>query len=146
MQLVEPMKLGMILSARPGERAQSRHEYIPGSSVLHTAASFFRGLRARTIAVLICHDNGIHDAALGIKWPGVLHTVAERSDRGVAGSAGITDWKLSQRAHDELRARGVGSKITLVEGAPHGFDAKAQPGDETFAMKKLSAGRARSFC
>ncbi|KAK7725537.1 hypothetical protein SLS63_008141 [Diaporthe eres] len=46
----------------------------------------------------------------------------------------LVDWKLSQRAHDELRANGVDSKITLVDGAPHGFDAKAQPGDETFAI------------
>lgn len=46
----------------------------------------------------------------------------------------LVDWKLSQRAHDELQANGVDSEITLVDGAPHGFDAKAQPGDETFAI------------
>lgn len=46
----------------------------------------------------------------------------------------LVDWKLSQRAHDELQANGVDSKLTLVDGAPHGFDAKAQPGDETFAI------------
>ncbi|KAG6362496.1 hypothetical protein INS49_010728 [Diaporthe citri] len=40
----------------------------------------------------------------------------------------------AHRAHDELQASGVDSKITLVDGAPHGFDAKAQPGDETFAI------------
>lgn len=45
----------------------------------------------------------------------------------------LVNWKLSQRAHNELQANGVDTQIALVEGAPHGFDAKAQPGDATFA-------------
>lgn len=46
----------------------------------------------------------------------------------------LVDSKLSQRAHDELQANGVDTKVVLVEAASHGFDAKAQPGDETFAI------------
>lgn len=46
----------------------------------------------------------------------------------------LVNWKLSQRAHDELQANGVDTKLTLVEGGPHGFDTKAQPGDATFVV------------
>jgi acetyl esterase/lipase len=39
--------------------------------------------------------------------------------------------KFSQYAHTELKAKGVETELVLVEGAGHGFDAKAKPGDET---------------
>ncbi|PVH74399.1 alpha/beta-hydrolase [Cadophora sp. DSE1049] len=40
--------------------------------------------------------------------------------------------KLSQKAHDELVAAGHESHLVLVEGAPHGLDARMQEGDDTY--------------
>lgn len=58
----------------------------------------------------------------------------------------LVNWKLSQRAHDELQANGVDTRIILVEGAPHGFDAKAQPGDATFAAVEKDLSSSRHTC
>ncbi|KAF5264219.1 hypothetical protein FOXYS1_5005 [Fusarium oxysporum] len=41
---------------------------------------------------------------------------------------------ISQRAHDELKNLGVETQIELIEGAGHGFDAGAAPGDEKFTI------------
>lgn len=41
---------------------------------------------------------------------------------------------LSPRTQDELQVNRVDTRITLVERAPHGFDAKAPPGDAKFAV------------
>lgn len=46
----------------------------------------------------------------------------------------LVDSRLSQRAHDELLASGFDTRLTHVEGASHGFDAKAQRGDKTFTV------------
>ncbi|KAH7014008.1 hypothetical protein B0J12DRAFT_443643 [Macrophomina phaseolina] len=46
----------------------------------------------------------------------------------------LVDHKFSGRAHQELKARGVETELVLVPDAPHGFDARAQPGDENFAV------------
>lgn len=40
--------------------------------------------------------------------------------------------RFSTAAHEELQKYGVESKLILRDNAPHGFDARAQPGDETF--------------
>lgn len=42
--------------------------------------------------------------------------------------------KFSQQAYDELKARGVETELVLVDGAGHGFDAKAKPGEENFEI------------
>ncbi|KAM0415898.1 hypothetical protein ACHAPT_013160 [Fusarium lateritium] len=42
--------------------------------------------------------------------------------------------RLSQRAHDELKSRGVETELVLVEGGQHGFDENAQPGDSVFGL------------
>lgn len=46
----------------------------------------------------------------------------------------LVNWNLPPRAQDGLQVNGVDTKITLVERAPHGFDAKTPPGDATFAV------------
>ncbi|EEU38492.1 uncharacterized protein NECHADRAFT_55379 [Fusarium vanettenii 77-13-4] len=42
--------------------------------------------------------------------------------------------RLSQRAHDELKSRGVETELALVDGGQHGFDESAQPGDGVFGL------------
>ncbi|KFY86576.1 hypothetical protein V500_07539 [Pseudogymnoascus sp. VKM F-4518 (FW-2643)] len=42
--------------------------------------------------------------------------------------------KFSQHAYDELKAKGMETELVLVEGAGHGFDAKAKPGDDFFTI------------
>jgi acetyl esterase/lipase len=42
--------------------------------------------------------------------------------------------EFSKRAYDELRSRGTETIIEFVDGAGHGFDARAQPGDDAFAV------------
>jgi acetyl esterase/lipase len=38
--------------------------------------------------------------------------------------------RFSEKAHEELKDKGVNTKLVIVEGAPHGFDAGSKPGDE----------------
>lgn len=42
----------------------------------------------------------------------------------------LVDCRFSVRAHEALRAAGVETELVVVEGAAHGFDARAGPGDE----------------
>lgn len=42
--------------------------------------------------------------------------------------------KFSEQAHAELKEKGVDTKLVIVEGGPHGFDAGAKPGDGKFAI------------
>ncbi|KAJ4241699.1 hypothetical protein NW757_012039 [Fusarium falciforme] len=44
------------------------------------------------------------------------------------------DPKFSQRAHAELKEKGVETELVVVEGAAHGFDHGAKPGDEKFEI------------
>ncbi|KAF2102788.1 alpha/beta-hydrolase [Rhizodiscina lignyota] len=42
--------------------------------------------------------------------------------------------EFSQRACEQLKGAGAESHLVIVDGAPHGFDAAALPGDEYFAI------------
>ncbi|KAL4874504.1 Alpha/Beta hydrolase protein [Aspergillus karnatakaensis] len=46
----------------------------------------------------------------------------------------LFDVRFSKKAAEELKSNGVGAEIVIVEGAPHGFDAMAKPGDEKFSI------------
>ncbi|KAH6661747.1 Alpha/Beta hydrolase protein [Halenospora varia] len=46
----------------------------------------------------------------------------------------LVDQEFSQRAHNEVKSHGSESHLVLIEGAGHGFDAAAQPGDDKFAV------------
>lgn len=42
--------------------------------------------------------------------------------------------RFSERAHAELKEKGVETQLVVVTGGSHGFDAGAKPGDENFAI------------
>ncbi|KAH9205682.1 Alpha/Beta hydrolase protein [Leptodontidium sp. 2 PMI_412] len=42
--------------------------------------------------------------------------------------------RFSEKAHAELKEKGVETELVIVDGAAHGFDAGAKPGDEKFAI------------
>lgn len=44
------------------------------------------------------------------------------------------DDKFSRKAHEELKASGVETELLIVEGAPHGFDARLARNDEGFKV------------
>lgn len=44
------------------------------------------------------------------------------------------DEKFARQAHAELQSHGVESKLLIVEGAPHGFDARLKRGDDAFRV------------
>ncbi|KAK5043487.1 hypothetical protein LTR84_011956 [Exophiala bonariae] len=44
----------------------------------------------------------------------------------------VVDVKFARRAHEELKAKGSDTHLVIVEGAPHGFDARINAGDKLF--------------
>lgn len=53
----------------------------------------------------------------------------------IHGSADtLVDVKLSERAFEALKKRGVDTELVIEKGAPHGFDAGAKPGDHKYEI------------
>lgn len=50
----------------------------------------------------------------------------------------VVDVKFARRAHEELKAKGSETELVIVEGAPHGFDARVSAGDKQFEI--IAAG------
>lgn len=44
------------------------------------------------------------------------------------------DVKITERAYTELKGNGVETELALVEGAPHGFDARLKRDDAAFGV------------
>lgn len=42
--------------------------------------------------------------------------------------------EFSRRAFEELKRKGVDTKLVVEEGAPHGFDAGAKPGEHKYEL------------
>jgi acetyl esterase/lipase len=48
----------------------------------------------------------------------------------------LVDVKFSQKLFHELKTKGVDTKLVVEDGAPHGFDAGANPGDHIYDLVK----------
>lgn len=75
------------------------------------------------------HEYDQVDPAVLFKKPGFPPTcfIQGTEDKTV-------DVKISEKAHAELKANGVETKLFLVQGAPHGFDARLKRDDAAFGV------------